>query len=86
MVALATIIQNVLIVQARFGQIVTVFVPNDLEDQRQMSPYAMPSDNLTRYTYKPNLVILGSFFQKLLSVQAKVYGRTDGRTDGRRRR
>ena len=58
-----------------------VFGPNDLEGQGQISPYAIPSENLPRYTYKPNLVILGAFFQKLLSLQAKVYRQTDGRTD-----
>ena len=68
--------------QTCFGTISTVFNPNDLEGQGQMSPYAITSENIPRYTYKPNLVILRTFFQMLLDVQVKS-GRTDGRTDGR---
>ena len=54
-----------------YGPILTIFGPNDLEGQGQMSPYAIPSKNFPRYTYKPNLVILGTFFQMLLSGQAR---------------
>ena len=63
--------QKLLSGQARFGPILTVFGPNDLEGQGQMLPYAIPSENFPRYTYKPNLVILGTFLQKLLSGQAR---------------
>ena len=77
-----TFFQKLLSGQACFGPILTVFGPNDLEGQGQISPYAIHSDILPRYTYKPNLVILGAFFQKLLCVQANVDGQTDGRTDG----
>ena len=79
--ALATILQKLLSVQTRFSPILTVFGPNDLEGQGQISPYAILSENIPRYTYKPNLVILATFFQKLLSLQAKS-GWTGGRTDG----
>ena len=57
--------------QARLGPILTDFGPNDLEGQRQMSPYAIPSKNFPRYTNKPNLVILCAFFETLLSGQAR---------------
>ena len=57
LVALATIFQKLLRVQARFRPILTVFGPNDLEGQGQMSPYAIPSENFPRYTYKTNLWI-----------------------------
>ena len=73
LVALATILQKLLSAQACFWPILMVFGPNDLEGPGQMSPYAIPSENLPRYTYKPNLLILGAFDQKLLSVLAKVY-------------
>ena len=82
LVILGTFFQKLLSGQAHFGPILTVFGPNDLEGQGQMSPYAIPSENFPRYTYKPNLVILGTFFQKLLSGQAIVDRRTDRRTDG----
>ena len=67
--------------QARFGLILMVFSPNDLEGQGQMSSYAIPSENYPWYTCKPNLVILAAFFQKLSRGQASSYRRTDGRTD-----
>ena len=72
--------------KARFGPIGTVFGPNDLDDKGHMAPYTIPPENFPRYTYKPNLVILGTFFQKLLSGQAIVDRRTDGRTDGHKYR
>ena len=78
--SLAAILQKLLGVQACFRQILTVFGPNDLEGQGQMSPYAIPSENFSKYTYKPNLGILVTLFQKLLWVQAKSR-QTDGRTD-----
>ena len=64
-----------------FWQFLDVFGPNDLECQGRISPYAIPSENLPRYTYKQNVLILGAFFQKLLSVQAKVDKQMDGQTD-----
>ena len=67
LVTLGTFSQKLLSGQARFGPILTVFGPNDLEVQGQISPYAIPSENFPRYIYKPNLVILGTFFQKLSS-------------------
>ena len=81
--ALANILQMLLSVQALFWPILDVFGQNDLEGQGQMSPYAIPFENFPRYTYKPNLVIVGRFVQKLSSGQAIVDRRTDGQTDGR---
>ena len=62
---LGTFIQKLLSGQAGFGPILTVFGPYDLEGQGQMSPYAIPSENYTRYltakfggpSYNPSEVI-----------------------------
>ena len=70
LVILGTFFQKLLSGQARFGLILTIIGSNDLEYQGQMSPYAIPSENFHRYTYKPNLVILITFFLKLLCGQA----------------
>ena len=66
--ALDTSLQKLLSVQARFWPILTVFGPNDLKGQGQTS---IASESFPRYTYKPNLVILGTIFQKLFSGQAR---------------
>ena len=64
--ALATILQKLLSVQVLLGPILTVFGPNDLEGQDQMSPYAIPSENYPRFiqrskfgdpSYNPSKVI-----------------------------
>ena len=53
--------------------------PNNLEGQGQITAYPIPTENSPKYTWKPNLVILAPFGQKL----SHVYGRTDGQTDRR---
>ena len=65
-----------------------LFDPNDLEGQGQITPYTIPSEIFPRYTCKPNLVILGPFFQsyradKQCLTDRQTDGRTDGQTDGR---
>ena len=45
-----------------------------------MTTHTIPSENLPRYIYKPNLVILAPFFQKLPRGIAFDYGQTDGQT------
>ena len=71
MLILGTFCQKLLSGQARFVPILTVFGPNDLDGQGQISPYAIPFEIFPRYTYKLNMVILGAFFQKLLSGPAR---------------
>ena len=67
---LARFFKKLLIGQANFYSIWTVLAQNDLEGQGQITTYAIPSKNFLRYTFKPNLVIIGTLFQKLLCGQA----------------
>ena len=71
--AVATIPQNLLSVQARFLPILAVFGRNDLESQGQRSPYAIPSENYPKWIKMPNLEALATMLQKLSSVQARFW-------------
>ena len=78
MVYLATILQKLLWEQV-FLQILT---PNDLEGKGQITPQTIPTENLPRYTFKPNLVILGQFFKRYADKQCLTDGQTDKQSDG----
>ena len=73
LVALATILQKLLRVQARFWPILIVFGPNDIEGQGQTSPFGIPTENYPRRIYMTNLVALATILQKFLRVKP-VFG------------
>ena len=71
-----------------FWPIWTVLAPDDLEDQGQVSPYALPSGNIPRYTYKPKFGDSRCVLSKVIECTNGVYKRkviecTDGQTGGR---
>ena len=47
--------------------VLTVLTPNNFECQGQIIPSTIPNQIIPRYTYKPNLAIVGLLIEKLLS-------------------